>query len=304
LDGETLRADTLQDHKERLLRVLIYIQQNLDQNLSLETLAEVAHYSRYHFHRIFRGMVGESLHAHIRRIKLERAASRLRFTDQTVIDIAFDTGYETHEAFTRAFRAMTGLTPSAFRVQRGKLPWESAPSGVHYQPTELGDFILFESGGSKMDVKIDTVEPMRVAFVRHIGPYNECGKAWEKIMTYMGAKGWLGPGCKMLGVCYDDPEVTPANKIRYDACVTVEKDFQPEGDIGVQTLTGGEFAMTTHHGSYDKLGETYAKLHGQWMPRSGRTFRSAPCYEVYLNDPESTEPEELLTDIYAPLEPK
>lgn len=155
-----------------------------------------------------------------------------------------------------------------------------------------------------MDVKIEKEEPRRVAFVRHVGPYNQCGVAWEKLMAHMGAQGLVGAGSMMIGVCYDDPDVTPAAKIRYDACVTVDEGFQPEGDVGVQTIDGGDFAVTTHHGSYDKLNETYAKLHGEWMPRSGRTFRSTPCYEVYLNDPESTEPEELLTDIYAPLEPK
>ncbi len=71
----------------------------------------------------------------------------------------------------------------------------------------------------------------------------------------------------------------------------------------MQTIGGGEYAVTTHHGPYDKLAETYAKLYGQWIPRNGRTPRSAPCFEIYLNDPESTEPAELLTDIHVPLEP-
>jgi AraC family transcriptional regulator len=122
-------------------------------------------------------------------------------------------------------------------------------------------------------------------------------------MAYMGAKGYLGPEAMMLGLCHDDPEVTPPDKIRYDACLTVEEDFRPEGEIGVQTIAGGEYAVTTHHGPYAELAETYAKLYGQWMPRHGFMPRSAPCFEVYLNDPEATEPEELLTDIYAPVEP-
>jgi AraC family transcriptional regulator len=90
-------------------------------------------------------------------------------------------------------------------------------------------------------------------------------------------------------------------KIRYDACVTVDETFQPSGDIGVQVIPGGEYAVTTHFGPYDKLGETYTELLGQWLPRSGRELRSTPCFEVYLNDPQSTEPEDLITDIYAPL---
>jgi AraC family transcriptional regulator len=123
-------------------------------------------------------------------------------------------------------------------------------------------------------------------------------------MAYMGAKGYLGPGAMMLGLCHDDPEVTPPDKIRYDTCLTVDEDFRPEGEIGVQTIAGGEYAVTTHYGPYTGLGETYAKLYGQWMPHHGFMPRTSPCFEVYLNDPEATEPEELLTDIYAPIEPK
>jgi DNA gyrase inhibitor GyrI len=71
--------------------------------------------------------------------------------------------------------------------------------------------------------------------------------------------------------------------------------------LRVLVIPGGDYAVTTHFGPYQKLGETYAKLLGQWLPRSGRELRSTPCFEVYLNDPQSTEPEDLLTDIYAPL---
>jgi AraC family transcriptional regulator len=169
---------------------------------------------------------------------------------------------------------------------------------------KLSDFTPTETGGSTMDVSIKKLEPKRVAFMRHIGPYDQCGETWEKFMAYMGAKGYLGPEAMMLGLCHDDPEVTPPDKIRYDACLTVDEDFRPEGEIGVQTIAGGEYAVTTHYGPYAELGETYAKLYGQWMPHHGYMPRSAPCFEVYLNDPEATEPEELLTDIYAPIEPK
>ena len=72
----------------------------------------------------------------------------------------------------------------------------------------------------------------------------------------------------------------------------------------VQTIGGGEYAVTTHEGPYERLNQTYARLFGQWLPHSGREVRSEPCLEFYLNDPDGTSPEELLTDIYAPLEPK
>ena len=96
--------------------------------------------------------------------------------------------------------------------------------------------------------------------------------------------------------------MTPSDKIRYDACVTASAAFHAVGDIGVQTIAGGDYAVLTHFGAYDKLGESYAKLLGQWLPRSGRNLRSSPCFEIYFNTPENTDPKDLITDIHAPLE--
>jgi AraC family transcriptional regulator len=96
--------------------------------------------------------------------------------------------------------------------------------------------------------------------------------------------------------------VTPADKVRYDACVSVDERFQPHGDVGLQEIAG-EYAMATHRGSYARLGETYAWLCGQWLPGSGRELAAAPCVEVYRNSPQDTAPDELLTDIHLPLLP-
>ena len=106
-----------------------------------------------------------------------------------------------------------------------------------------------------------------------------------------------------LGICHDDPEVTPAEKVRYDACLAVNDRVQPEGDIGVQEIGGGEYAVTMHRGPYEELGETYATLCGQWAPQSGRELR-APSLEFYRNSPMNTAPEDLVTDVYMPLEPR
>jgi len=302
VDFQPMKKSTLKLYEERILRVLVFIQQNLDSDLPLEQYAKVAHFSPYHFHRIFSGMVGESLKEHIRRLRLERAAMKLKHTDKSVLEIALEAGYETHEAFTRAFRAVSGCSPTRFRSSKSVL-LKAGPSAIHYRNETAIEDIELAIGGEPMDVEIKRLEPVRVAFVRHVGPYNEVGAAWEKLCARLGAEGMLGPGTKFVGICHDDPEVTAPERIRYDACVTVDDDFEGEGEIGAQTVGGGEYAVTTHVGPYDKLGQTYARLYGQWLPQSGREPRSQPSLEFYLNDPESTDPEDLLTDIYAPLKP-
>lgn len=300
-----MKTATLNDYKRRLLRVLVHIQAHLDESLGLEELAGLACFSPYHFHRIFKGLTGESVKEHVRRLRLERAASRLKLGALPVTHIALEAGYESHEAFTRSFRSAFGASPSQYRSSRRPSRPAAVPSGLHYgEGRPLSHFKSIQPGGKKMEVKIVKREPLRVAFMRHVGPYAEVGATWDRLLPVLGKEGLLGGDALLLGICHDDPEVTPPERIRYDACVSVDDDFAPAGDIGVQVVPGGEYALTTHFGPYHKVGETYTKLLGQWLPRSGRELRSSPCFEVYLNDPQSTEPEDLLTDLYAPLEPR
>ena len=155
-----------------------------------------------------------------------------------------------------------------------------------------------------MDVRVETVTPMKVAFIRHVGPYDQVGAAWQKLMMWAGPAGMLGPNMKLLGIVHDDQEVTPPERIRYDACLVVRPDFEGQGEIGAQEIGGTDYAIARHTGPYEKLGDSYAKLCGWWLPTSGRELRAAPGFEVYLNNPQTTEPENLLTDIHLPLEPK
>jgi len=294
-----MKTTTLGDYKRRMLQVLVYIQQHLDEPLALDQLARIACFSPFHFHRVFRGMVGEPVKEYVRRLRLERAAHRLKLSQGSVIDIALGAGYLSHEAFTRSFKSAFGMAPSQFRLARG-VEFAEVPSSIHYGEPPSQRFRTLRRGG-KMKVEIKTLQPMRVAFMRHTGPYGEVGSVWDRLLTMMGKDGYLGGNPMMLGICHDDPEVTPPAMIRYDACLAVDAAFAPSGEIGVQTVSGGEYAVTTHIGSYHQLGKTYAEFLGQWLPRSGRELADAPCFEVYLTDPDSTPADELLTDIYAPL---
>src|SRR5215470_15557250 len=169
-----MRDTTIQDYQSRILKVLVHIQKSLDSPVSLEELAAIASFSPFHFHRIFRGMVGESVKEHVRRLRLERAAHRLRFTGQPVTDIAFDAGYDTHESFTRAFRAMFAQPPARFREQHRMVAYGPSPSGVHYVAEgELDGFRPARGEAEPLVVRVEERPPMRVAFLRHVGPYDQ-----------------------------------------------------------------------------------------------------------------------------------
>ena len=152
-----------------------------------------------------------------------------------------------------------------------------------------------------MEIRFETRKPLRVAFVRHVGPYQECGIAWEKLTSFAARQGLLTPEALRIGIGHDSPDVTPAAELRYDACLTVHDQFQPTGEIGVQELAGGEYAVVAHRGPYAGLPDAYRWIFGEWLRTSGRTLRSDPFYEVYVSDPHTTPPDDLITEICLPL---
>ena len=281
-----MKPDTVNSYQERISLVLTHIQQNLDSSLTLEELAGVACFSPFHFHRVFRGMVGAAVGEHVRRLRLERAARQLRRTESPVLEIALEAGYETHESFTRAFADTFGMPPSEFR-RNGEASLEARlPSGV---PSRASGF------------RVRRLDAMQVAFIRHVGPYGEAGKAWSKLYPWAAKQGLLGPGTRMLGISHDDPDITPPDKLRYDAALIVNRPVARAGEIGVREIPAGEYATALHTGPYNCLSDSYAELAGKWLPGAGRELRSAPAIEFYLNSPQTAPAEELRTEICLPL---
>ncbi len=224
---DTRRTDTQRDYQERILRVLVHIQTHLDDALDLDSLARLADFSPFHFHRVFCGMVGEPVKTHVRRLRLERAAAVLKHgAKDDLLHVALDAGYDSHEAFTRAFGKRFGTPPSDYR----RLHRSVAPSGVVYDPNGVADRFDPWTGqeGKTMEAKIETLDAIKVAFVRHVGPYACCGEAWGRLCAWAGPKGLLGPQATMLAQSHDDPDVTPPDKLRYDACLVVGDDVEAE----------------------------------------------------------------------------
>jgi len=149
-----------------------------------------------------------------------------------------------------------------------------------------------------------TIKPKKVIFIQSIGEYSGSGtdQAWINLFEFLKVKRLFGFKNECFGVCYDDPHVTEAEKCRYDACITVNKNVKPEGEVGVKELDGGKFAIFKFKGPYTKLGEVYDEIYRNWLPQSGFELRDAPPLEKYVNDPNKTKPENLKTEIYVPIE--
>ncbi|OGV45653.1 MAG: hypothetical protein A2X46_15010 [Lentisphaerae bacterium GWF2_57_35] len=287
-----MREETLKDHQERMNRVMVYIQQHLDQPISLEMLAGVACFSVFHFHRIFAAFTGETLNSYVRRLRLEQAANRLCHTRESVTEIALSAGYETPAAFTRAFAQLFKQNPTSFR--KTKLVRLVTQQQTIIRPKQMEVHM-------KPEIKKRT--DVKAVYVRRTGKYQTSAKeAWEAVCNQAFPKGLVGPKAEFIGISYDDPAITAEEKLRYDACITIDGDVKPEGELGVLTVAGGNYAAFMHKGPYENLYKTYQCAYGEWLPASGKKLREAPCFELYLNDCTKTAPADLLTEIYIPIE--
>ncbi|MCF2904759.1 AraC family transcriptional regulator [Octadecabacter sp. CECT 8868] len=271
-------------HTDRILRVVEYIHAHASEDLSLDQLADVAALSRFHWHRVFTAIMGVSPAAMIRSVRMHKATMLLVRSSQPVSGIAKQVGYPNERSFVRAFKEVYDVTPAAFRKRGVTAPMKTNPNG---------ETLMF-------DVSNRTIDPMTLAALSHRGPYSEGSVAYQKVATIMTTGGHWPNTRGMAGVYYDDPnEVAPEN-LRSHAGVIWAGGEVPEGLEAVD-LAGGDYAVLTFKGPYAGLGQAYDYLFGDWLTESQARLRDSPSFEVYLNDPTTTAPDDLLTEIFMPL---
>lgn len=271
--------ETVKDHKERLNKVVLYIQNNLDKSLSVKNLAAIACLSPYHFHRLFTAYYGETLNDFIRRVRLERAASLIchsNFSNEKITSIAFDVGYETPAAFSKAFRQYFGKAPSEFRSDRAHVvrqyQFYGEPSKIKHTVTPCA---------------ISVIREQHVAFLRVTGSYNRASeRTWNILLNFAMSKGIdCENNATLLGIPHDCSSITKEDKRRYDFCIIVDRDIKPEGEVSMQIVEGGRYAFFPHQGSFHNISFTYKEIFLNWLPKSGEKLRNAPCLEVFSKLP-------------------
>jgi AraC family transcriptional regulator len=273
------------------------IQRRLDDPPGFRELADRAYLSPYHFHRIFRAMVGESPRELVRRLRLERSAHRLLRTDRAVIDIAIEAGYDSQQAFAKAFQTEYGATPSGFRTGGGSGPRLESPSRVHFVDGGFTSFYLLNRAGHDMNVDTVDLPDQRVAAVPHQGAYWAIGKAFNELQQRSAAL--LGCGHR-LAVFYDDPDTVAEADLRSIAGVIMPADADI-GDLEETTLPGGRFVRAEFIGEYGGLPEAWRSLYATHIPNGGYELRDGVCFEVYVTEHGEVPPEKMRTDLYVPI---
>ncbi|MCM3902631.1 MAG: GyrI-like domain-containing protein [Pyrinomonadaceae bacterium] len=277
---------------ERLLPVLVHIQANLDQDLSLEVLATRVQLSPFHFHRLFRSAVGETLKQYTQRLRLERAANRLIIHDATILDVALDSGFQSHETFSREFKRRFQVTPKSYR-EWGRGEMRSQLSGPAldelYNDPELSE------------TKVAHLAQLHVAFIRHVGPYETVtDELWQRLTDWAKAKR-LPSNLVFLGIAQDAPGLTPPERLRFDAGIVVPEEFSAEGAIGHQVLNAAEYAVTTHVGHFRTLPRAYATIAHRASRLKGYRVGGLPCIEIFRTTRVDANHEMNHTEIYMPV---
>lgn len=305
------------EYLSRINKVMDYIDEHIDQPLELKRIAEVAHFSPYHFHRIFTFLIGETPIDYIQRLRIEKAAWKLyKEKASSISEIADSCGFSTVSLFSRTFKKAFGLTPSRFREIE--------------EPVYSQDGILFSKNGqvvSKnltqrltesshlcgvkfnisyfMEAKIEVKEmpEMKAVYCRHIGPFSQIVKAYEKLIRWAEPRGLYKPNItKSATVTHDDPTVTDLDKIRQSACIIVDHDVKGEGEIGNLVIPSGQYVV----GHFELRTEDFEKAWNtmcNWFTESGYQQADGCTYELYHNSHRTHPENKHIVDICIPIKP-
>ena len=282
-----MRTITYNDYIQRINKVVAYINDHLDESLDLKTLAEVAALSEFHFHRVFKALKGESIGAHISRLRIEAAARLLRYSALSIEDIAFNIGYEAPAALSKAFKNQYGITPTQYRTNKD----------IYIMKKEIINPDL-----ALKAPKIMELEPKNLIYVALTGKYGtlDYGKAYEQLWAVVKSQKLFTKGIESICVSYDDPKITEASLQRSEVSLAIHKPAHPEGEVSCKTLAGGKYAVFFYQGSYSHLSAVYDAAM-RWVIDSEYEVREEPTFEKYLNDSRRTAQEKLKTEVYIPI---
>lgn len=290
------------EYKNRINKVFDYIEKNISEQLSLEDLADVASFSKYHFVRIFFGITGETPFQFINRIRLEKAAMLLVVNPQlSVSDIAIKLGFTDLSIFSRNFKSFFGVAASTYRQEKKQYSNLSQTEGKQSQTEDVVMMYFCRSTNSikwrtnmeiNKSVEVKELREMTVAYVRHIGPYqgnsNLFAQLWNRLFAWAGPRGFIGgPDFKSLIVYHDDPNLCESDKLRTSVCITVPEITSVDGEVGKMKVEGGKYVIARFEVSEEQFGLAWEWIYAKWLPQSGYQPDDKPCFEMYPEEPKN-----------------
>ncbi|AIQ27547.1 transcriptional regulator [Paenibacillus sp. FSL P4-0081] len=298
------------DYRERIDKVIAYIEEHSSQPLKLDTLAEISHFSKYHFSRIFTAMVGVTPMAFVNRKRIQHSLVLLTETNKTILEVAGQSGFESVSVFNAHFKRYYGCTPGSIRnSSRRNSNFASSLSNMQAESASLADYnrarsnpLLRRAWDSMVEIR--QIPEVEVAYIRHIGSYLDTYSAWDKLSRWAYQRGIHGGNQQFIGISLDDGDLVEESACRYDACVTLPEGFDREThrlQVEFKTVSGGMYAVYSYYDTVDKLVLAYDSMFSVWLPRSGYEADDRPCLEFCLNDPMKDQEGKCKVDLYIPI---
>lgn len=285
-------------------RVMDYAENNLEGDLSLNKLAQVACLSPFYFHRIFRSLTGQTLNQFIQRIRIEKAATLLLQNKEIPItEIAFQLGFSSSASFARLFKENFEMSASTWRKDgyknskicktRNKIRKEKSIKIDYISPIKQEWRIEMQNKEKKLeaDVKVMDLSALRIAYVRHTGPYKGAeelfASLYEKLTRWAAPRGILSrEDIAFYNVYHDNPEITEDEQLRVSVGVSIKNDDKVDGDIGSMDLPGGKYAVARFRIDADQYQEAWDAVCGDWLSQSGYEPDDRPVFERMISSPE------------------
>lgn len=291
----------------RINRVIDHIEHNLDKELSLVELSEIANFSPFHFHRIFSAFMKETLNDFIKRKRVEKAASLLiNEPARSIADIATYCGFNSVSVFCRAFRERYKTTAGSFRSEMenfskngqldSKVRKSESPDSDYVYTVNLSKRIL----NMKQNFEIKEMPEMDVIYCRHTGRFDQIGNAYNKLFRWAGPRGLLSGDTRCLTWYHDDPKVTEIENVRQSACLIIKNDVKPEGEIGRMKIPSGKYVV----GHFEIFPEQFQESWDSvclWMAEKGYQPSDGNPYELYLNNQDEHPEKKFIVDICIPV---
>ncbi len=253
------------NHIDRINHVLEYIEENIDTKLDLSLLAAQSALSKYHFHRIFKALLGEQPLKYIEKRRLARAAHDLMNTDRRIVDIAFDFGFESHESFIRVFKKNYFVTPSKFRKIKPRIQFQNR--------IRIGSLDLkLLHGKVKPNLTILQKEAFSIVGLKYSGhDINQVDRLWETFWQLMGAQIVNAGVIKYFGVCFHDMDMRSSERFDYYAGFEMNHLISSPEVLTRVEVPKNDYALFTHKGPIGTIEDTYDQIYGNWLPNSEYT---------------------------------
>jgi len=275
-----------------------YIFAHISEDISLDVLASEACFSPFHFHRLFTAIIGETPRDYIERCKLERAANRLcTAPERSVLETALDSGYSSVSTFSRAFKKYYQVSPSKF-LKKHIHDFHSidAPQSQKERLYTQNDF---------KDFTFKNLPAYHYAYKQVFSGYsNGIPSSWSRLLHYAETHDLLKAETLYFGMPFDNPGITPREKCRYRACISVDDSFlQSRGEIRTADISAGKYVVYPFRGRREDIGDAYALVYGGWLPQSGYIPDDKPTLELYPPELHRYETELLEYEIALPVVP-